>query len=117
MTSKQFIYSSLGIVGTGLGLYFAKKHIYDNFRPLTECENLVKQGAYSSCFLGNIIFMGYMKNTGYNLSFLPDDSSSMNTLAQASKDAGCDVTHTGMLEFGVGMLGVYASAFVGYKLF
>ena len=61
--------------------------------------------------------MGYMRNSGMNITFMPDDMKSSMALSDAVKDSGCDVTHSGMMEIGATMIGIYASAFVGYKLF
>ena len=52
-----------------------------------------------------------------NISFMPDDMKSFEEITKATKESGCSTTHTGMLESGACVLGVYASAFIGYKLF
>ena len=64
-----------------------------------------------------MLFVGYMKNSGMNISTMPDGMESVRALTEATKASGCSVTHTGMLEGGAGVLGLTAFAFIGYKLF
>jgi len=48
---------------------------------------------------------------------MPDDWKSTVELTKSVKESGCDVTHSGMMEIGASMVGVYAMSFIGYKLF
>ena len=78
MGTKQFIYSSLGLIGSGMGLYLAKSKLYDNFKSYTEVEKLISSGVYSSCLFGNLFFIGYLKQKGgFDISVLPEESSSI----------------------------------------
>ena len=113
MGTKQFVYSSLGLIGSGMGLYFAKTKIYDNIKQVNEVEAMINSGGYSSCLFGNLFFIGYLKRGGFDISMLPEDPS--NIYKSVKTNPKCAVTNIpGVFEASVGGI---AFSFVGYWLF
>ena len=113
----------MGIVGGGMGLFYAKKAILDRFKSITETEKLAQSGKYASVLLGNIFFLGWLKSPSadgwnYSLSFLSDNIQERQTLEYNLKNRDTEIYPTQSLENGVvATLIALPSLWLTYKMF
>lgn len=54
VNSKQFVYGAL----SGIGLIYLKFAVYDNFKPITESERMIKDKKFDTIHFGDKFMVG-----------------------------------------------------------